>query len=117
MRRALSDPAVESDRKAALVESVFGSQIGPAALGIIANLADELFVVTACFFACLGALESNILGTSSVQCAKRGGLQMNCLSSEDLKEERDCSLTFNPTLNLHACPAVRQLFQNPDLTH
>ena len=29
---------------------------------------------------------------------------MNCLSSEDLKEERNCSLTYKPTLNLDACP-------------
>jgi len=33
--------------------------------------------------------------TFLVQCAKRGELQMNCLSSEDLKEERDCSLTLS----------------------
>ena len=37
-------------------------------------------------------------------CAKRDLLQMDCLSSEDLKEENNCSLTFNPTLNFHACP-------------
>jgi len=29
---------------------------------------------------------------------------MNCLSSEDLKEERNYSLTYKPTLNLGACP-------------
>jgi hypothetical protein len=29
---------------------------------------------------------------------------MNCLSSEDLKEEKNCSLTYKPTLNLEACP-------------
>lgn len=32
---------------------------------------------------------------------------MNCLSSEDLKEERDCSLTFNTTLKLWACLVQR----------
>ena len=42
--------------------------------------------------------------TSSVQCARRDLLQMNCLSSEDLKEERNYSLTYKPTLNLDACP-------------
>jgi hypothetical protein len=34
---------------------------------------------------------------------------MNCLSSEDLKEERNCSLTYKPTLNLDACPVYRWL--------
>jgi hypothetical protein len=29
---------------------------------------------------------------------------MNCLSSEDLNEERNYSLTYKPTLNLGACP-------------
>jgi hypothetical protein len=28
---------------------------------------------------------------------------MNCLSSEDLKEERNCSLTLDATLNPYAC--------------
>ena len=32
---------------------------------------------------------------------------MNCLSSEDLKEERNCSLAYKPTLNLDACPVYR----------
>lgn len=40
-------------------------------------------------------------------CAKRDLLQMNCLSSEYLKEERTCSLSLNPTLNLHACLVSR----------
>ena len=38
LRRALSDPAVDADRKATLVEAVFGSQIGPVALGVVVNL-------------------------------------------------------------------------------
>jgi F-type H+-transporting ATPase subunit delta len=38
LRRALSDPAVEADRKTALVDAVFGSQISPVALGIVVNL-------------------------------------------------------------------------------
>ncbi len=33
---------------------------------------------------------------------KRKVLQMNCLSSGDLKEEKNCSLIFNTTPNLHA---------------
>jgi hypothetical protein len=35
---------------------------------------------------------------------KRNVLQMNCLSSEDLNEERNCSLILKTTLNPHACP-------------
>jgi hypothetical protein len=35
---------------------------------------------------------------------KRGVLQMNCLSPEDLKEERKGSLTFDTTLNQSVCP-------------
>ena len=38
---------------------------------------------------------------------KRKVLQMNCLSSGDLKEEKNCSLRLNPTLNIQACPILQ----------
>ncbi len=37
---------------------------------------------------------------------------MDCLSAEDLKEERNCSLTRERTLNPHTCPAARMAFAN-----
>jgi F-type H+-transporting ATPase subunit delta len=38
LRRALSDPAVEPDRKAALVDSVLASRVSAATLGIVGDL-------------------------------------------------------------------------------
>jgi hypothetical protein len=75
-----------------------------AVLGIIANWMGKLFGVMATFgFDCLRALGSNIR-IPPEYVPKRDVLQMNCLSSEDLKEERNHSLTYKLTLNREACP-------------
>jgi hypothetical protein len=42
---------------------------------------------------------------------------MNCLSSEDLKEERDCSLNLNPTLNPRTCPILGEALAASSRSH
>jgi hypothetical protein len=75
----------------------------------IAGMSGELFGVTAIVgFDCLRVLGSNIGTPLECSVARRDVLQMDCLSSEDLKEERNCSLTFKPTPNPLACKGTRR---------